>query len=71
MNPLYATLVNADGLLYKPTLGGRDGQIELVELNPGEKVKGWISFEVPPGVKLEGIKYNVSDNVTLETGLTK
>jgi len=71
VNPLNATLVDADGFLYKPTLGGRDGQIELVELNPSEKVKGWISFQISPGAKLEGIKYNMSGNITLETGLTK
>ena len=71
VNPLNATLVDADGFLYKPTLGGRYGQIELVELNPGEKVKGWISFQIPPGAKPEGVKYNVSGNISLETGLTK
>lgn len=71
VNPLNATLVDGDGFLYRPTLGGRDDQIELVELNMGEKVKGWISFQIPPEAKLEGIKYNVSGNITLETGLTK
>lgn len=71
VNPLNAVLVDADGFLYKPTLGGRDGQIALTELNSGEKVKGWISFQIPPQAKLEGIKYNMSGNITLETGLTK
>jgi hypothetical protein len=71
VNPLSAVLVDTDGFLYQPTLGGRDGQIDLTDLNPGEKAKGWISFLVPPKAKLEGIRYNMSGNITLETGLAK
>jgi uncharacterized protein DUF4352 len=71
VNPLYAVLVDTDGFLYKAALGGRDGQIALMDLNPGERVKGWVSFQLPPNAKLEGIKYNVSGNITLETGLSK
>jgi len=71
VNPLNAVLVDTDGFLYKPELGGRDGQLALVDLNPGEKAKGWIAFQIPPQAKLEGIKYNMSGNITLETGLTK
>jgi hypothetical protein len=42
-----------------------------VDLNPGEKVKGLIAFIVPDGAKLEGLKYNMSGNITLEVGLAK
>jgi len=43
----------------------------MTDLNPGERAKGLIAFQVPAQAKLEGVKYEMSSAVTLETGLTK
>jgi hypothetical protein len=60
-NPLYATLVDADGFNYKPDLGSLEkGQIEMVSLKPGDKVRGWIGFKIPDGAKPARVKYDVS-----------
>lgn len=64
-NPLNATLIDADGFKYVPELAGRDGQLAMVSLNPGEKVRGWIAFEVPEQAALASIKYD-----SLQTGVT-
>ncbi len=72
VNPYNATLIAADGFLYGPSLGARaEGQIDMTDLNPGEKAKGWIAFQVPSKATLEGIKYEVSYGVLLATGLAK
>jgi hypothetical protein len=72
VNPLNATLLDNEGFSYKATLGGRDEQIELVDLNPGEKVKGWIAFEIPNQTVPASIKYDISlfPEIVLKTGLT-
>ncbi|MDH7489935.1 MAG: DUF4352 domain-containing protein, partial [Anaerolineae bacterium] len=59
VNPLYATLVDSNGFVYQPELAGRDGQLATVDLNAGEKVKGWVAFEVPEDATLASIKYLV------------
>ncbi len=60
-NPLYATLVDADGFNYRPDLGSLGkGQIEMVTLKPGDKVRGWIGFKIPDAAKPASIKYDVS-----------
>ena len=73
VNPYNATLVDSDGFSYRPELGGRDDQIALVDLNPGERVKGWIAFKVPPEATPQSIKYEVSGfpDIVLQTGVTK
>jgi hypothetical protein len=70
-NPLYSTMVDGNGFLYGAEMMGRNGQMEMVELNKGEKVKGWVSFLIPSDATLEGIKFNMAGNITLETGLAK
>lgn len=56
-NPLYAYLIDADGYVYEPELGGRDGQLDAIELAKGEKAKGWVSFELPDGAQPAALKY--------------
>ena len=53
VNPLNATLLAGDGFTYRPVLGGRAGQIELVNLNPGERVRGGSGFNIPNAEKAE------------------
>ncbi len=59
-NPLDFTLVDDDGFTYRTELGGRDGgQIALVDLNQGEKVRGWIAFSIPVESTPAKIKYEI------------
>lgn len=59
VNPLYAVLVDGEGFTYTAwdALGYRDGQVETIDLNTGEKIKGWVSFIVPENAVPFSIKY--------------
>lgn len=73
-NPLYATLVDTEGFTYEPELGARaQGQLAMLDLNPGEKVRGWIAFEVPEGAVPASVKYEFGgwSGIVLQAGLTK
>jgi hypothetical protein len=59
VNPLYAYLVADDGHVYAPELGGRDGQIDAVSINQGEKAQGWVSFTIPQNATPSYIKYEL------------
>jgi hypothetical protein len=59
VNPLYATLVDKDGFTYQAELGGVDDQLSTLDLNPGEKVKGLISYQVPDTAVAASIKYSI------------
>lgn len=64
-NPLYAVLLDDSGYVYEPELAGRDGQIVTADLGIGERVKGWVAFEIPENATPASIKYLVeifSDN---------
>jgi hypothetical protein len=59
-NPLDATLVDNQGFLHTPELGGRhEGQLELVDLAPGQRVQGWIAFEIPSGRTVASVKFEM------------
>ena len=61
VNPLNGTLVDQDGFSYYPELAAREGgYIDGIDLAPGEKVRGWIPFEVPVGTVASYIKYQFS-----------
>ena len=61
VNPLNATLVDDEGFTYGAELAARDGgQIEVMDIAPGEKVRGWIPFEIPENAKPTSIKYSTS-----------
>jgi hypothetical protein len=70
-NPLSATLVDTEGFVYDPELGGVDGQLDMVDLNPGERIRGWIAFEVPEETVAASIRYEISGypEILLQTGL--
>lgn len=72
VNALSSTLVDSDGFAHQAELAGRDGQIDLVDIKPGERVKGWVAFEIPEGVTPNIFKYAVSSfpSISLETRLT-
>ena len=69
-NPYNSTLVDTDGFTYRPQLGARDGgQLEMVELDQGQRVWGWIPFQIPEEAKPRGIKYELSWGNTLLAAL--
>jgi hypothetical protein len=72
VNPLKAALVDSGGFVYHPELAGRDGQIATVDLNAGEKARGWVAFSIPQDATPASIKYTVQmfSNRFLQTGLT-
>lgn len=73
VNPLYAFLVDDEGFVYSPELGGREDQIATGELGSGEKARGWVAFEIPDTATPASIKYATelfSDNY-LHTGVTE
>jgi hypothetical protein len=59
VSPLYTILVDSNGFVYELELVGRDGQLAAVHLNTGEKVKGWVAFEIPEDATPASIKYLV------------
>lgn len=65
VNPLYTSLVDADGFLYEAELAARDGQIDALDLAPGERVRGWVAFTIPESAQPAGIRYAtpLSDNI--------
>jgi hypothetical protein len=73
VNPLNSYLIDNNGFVYSTELGGRDGQIDTVDLNPGEKVKGWVAFTIPEDASPAAIKYQVEmmSNKYLISGLGK
>ena len=55
------TLVDQEGFSYSPELHSRDdGEIDRIDLASGEKIRGWITFEVPDGTVAGYIKYEFS-----------
>ena len=73
VNPLYAILVESNGFVYQPELAGQDGQLATVDLNAGEKAKGWVAFQVPEEATPASIKYLVEmfSNKFLQVGLAE
>lgn len=71
-NVLSAYLIDDNGFVYSAELGGRDEQLELVELGPGERVRGWVSFSIPEESIPTALKFQMSGYPLLElyTGLS-
>ncbi len=59
-NVLYATLIDAQGFLYGAESGAVEDSIELLDLNPGEKAKGWSGFIVPEDATPVGFRYQIA-----------
>jgi hypothetical protein len=73
VNPLYAYLVDSNGFVYSVELLGRDGQIDTLDLNTGEKAQGWVSFTIPENATPSYIKYELQffTGDSMMTGLAK
>jgi len=73
VNPLYAYLVDDDGFVYSTELGGRENQVATGQLSIGEKVRGWVAFEIPDNATPASIKYatELFSGNYLQAGLTQ
>lgn len=71
VNALNAALFDRAGQSYAPLLAGVDGQLSTVNLFPGERVKGWVAFELPPGATPAGLRYTtaLAGGEALQVGL--
>jgi hypothetical protein len=58
-NPLDCTLVDTTGQVYAPELGSVDGQLQTLDLESGEKVRGWVGFQVAPDAQPATLKYEL------------
>jgi len=72
LNPLDALLVDSEGYVYAEQLGGREGELAPVSLNPGETAQGWVAFSIPETsvpASLIYLAFTPSGRVYLETGV--
>jgi hypothetical protein len=61
VNPLYATLVDDQGLVHAAQLAATDEypQLDTLGLYPGERIRGWVSFPVEDGSSPSRVKYEL------------
>ncbi len=71
VNPLDAYLVDANGFVYGLELGGAEGQLELRDLNAGEKVRGRVGFLIPADAQPEAVKFEFAPEFMLAVGLSQ
>lgn len=57
VNPFYARLSDAKGSVYYFTLAGCEPILDSTRLDPGEKVEGWLTFEVPVALRKVELAY--------------
>lgn len=67
VNALNARLLDTEGFVYLPELAGHDDQITLLDLEPGQRVRGWIAFTIPEEASAELIRYEFDPRLTLES----
>ena len=72
-NVLYATLIDAEGFAYGAESGAVEDSIELLDLTPGEKARGWAGFIVPQDAVPASFKYAIrgSSSKVLQVGLAQ
>lgn len=56
-NVLNTVLTDSDGRLYGAENGGIDNQMELLDVSPGEVVRGWAGFVIPDNATPAKLKY--------------
>lgn len=73
VNVLNTYLVDSNGYVYAAEMTGMDDEITLMELNPGEKVKGFVAFTIPETATPATIKYQLDalNYNFLESGLSQ
>jgi len=73
VNPLFTVLVDTNGYVYKPELAVGDEQLAPLDINPGEKIRGWVTFMIPEDASPYIIKYQLTmfSYQYLSSGLSK
>jgi len=57
VNPGSAELVDTGGFVYRFSLAGQYGkQLDVGDIGKGEKVRGWIAFEIPSDATVWAIR---------------
>lgn len=56
-NELYAVLIDEDGYLYRAANTMVEDSIELLDVAPGQNVRGWASFLLPSNAVPRSFKY--------------
>jgi hypothetical protein len=71
VNPLYASIVDTDGFAYSLELAAVDDQLITTAIDVGEKVRGWVAFEVPITAEPAILKYSTAlfSSKSLQVGL--
>jgi hypothetical protein len=59
-NVLYATIVDSEGFVYGADSGLVENGLELLDISPGEKVKGWAGFITPIDAVPAKLKYEIN-----------
>jgi hypothetical protein len=67
-NALNGILLDEERLTYRAELAGTDDQLPLVELESGERVQGWIAFEIPEDAAPATFRFEMN-RVRLEASL--
>lgn len=57
-NPFKFSLSDAEAFAYEATFGWADPSLNAVDLGSGQKTRGWVTFEVNEGTRLEMLKYD-------------
>ncbi|MCL4506743.1 MAG: DUF4352 domain-containing protein [Chloroflexi bacterium] len=70
-NPLQSAVVDQAGRTYKPVFAALDSEITIAELNPGEKIRGWVAYLAPNNVKIVALRYapSIKSDQYFEIGL--
>ena len=56
-NPFNFGLSDKQSFAYDPTFYGPDPRLASVSLRPGEKTRGWVTFQVTSGTLLQRLRY--------------
>lgn len=73
-NLLNAVLIDAEGFTYEANSGLLADEIELIDLRPGNKIRGAVGFEIPEKAEPARLRWTVDGSLGdqfLEVGLAK
>ena len=68
-NVLRTTLIDAEGFVYAAESGEVEDGLEMLDVNPGEKVKGWAGFTIPEDATPASLKYEFDSKAMLQVRL--
>lgn len=57
VNPLNFRAVSKDGFVYPPDLASCEGQIDTVNIAPGQAIRGVVGFHIDPGAEIVSVQF--------------